>query len=199
MLQYYAKSWSVILRAVATAMEHHDPYILAAMDGVDFHPESNKSSVANRSEPTVFFFVVFGLVYEALSTSSADSASTSSTRQSLVISALQALKCLVRPEYSGKAILEPTIFDEFISLCYRMAMTESANIQVYLIEVLSTLAASQSQDSPADVLSLTSPTAHCLRICAHLLRHSTSATHGPIIRQSSCLTLGATTDVHLRG
>lgn len=172
---------------------------MAAMDGVDFHPDSNNPNVGKREEPTVFFFVVFGLVYEALSTSSADSASTSSTRQTLVISALQALKCLVRPEYSGKAIWEPTIFDEFISLCYRMAMTESANIQVHLIEVLSNLAASQDNPNPADALSLTSPKAHCLRICAHLLRHSTSTSHGPIIRQSLPPIISITINIFLRG
>jgi hypothetical protein len=155
------------------------------MDGLEFHPESKAPSVGKREEPTVFFFVIFGLVCEALSTSSADSALTSSTRQTLVISALQALKCLVRPEYSGKAIREPTIFDEFISLCYRMAMTESASIQVHLVEVLSNLAASQDDPSSIDALSLTSPKAHCLRICAHLLRHITSTARGPTIRLSS--------------
>lgn len=37
--------------------------------------------------------------------------------------------------------------------------------------------------STRDALSLTSPRTHCLRICAHVLRHSTSASRGPTIRQ----------------
>jgi HEAT repeat-containing protein 5 len=32
--------------------------------------------------------------------------------------------------------MEPTIFEEFISLCYRMGMTEAAGIQIRLIEML---------------------------------------------------------------
>ncbi|RDB24443.1 HEAT repeat-containing protein 5B [Hypsizygus marmoreus] len=183
LLPYYAKSWPVILQAVATAMNSGDPHILAAMDGQEFTASSKPPDVSKREEPTAFFYVIFGLVYEALVTSSADSTSASPSRQSLVIAALQALKCLVRPEYSGKAIKEPTIFDEFISLCYRMAMTESASIQVHLVEMLSTFAAAQEyKSSSGDALSLTSPKAHCLRICAHILRHSTSASRGQLIQ-----------------
>ncbi|KAG6857124.1 hypothetical protein H0H87_009256 [Tephrocybe sp. NHM501043] len=126
LLPYYSKSWSVILQAVATSMENGDPFILAAMDGQELTPESKPIIPNKREEPTAFFYVIFGLVYEALVTS-ADSTSSSSARQSLVVSALQALKCLVRPEYSGNAIKEPTIFDEF----------------VHLLEMLSSFASSQ--------------------------------------------------------
>lgn len=123
------------------------------MDGressVDNKPSNGSTTV--REEPTVFFFIVFGLVYEALVTSSADSALTTATRQPAVIAALQALKFLVRPEYSGKALLEPTAFDEFISLCYRIAMTETAPIQIHLVEVVTALASSQNQQSKISV------------------------------------------------
>jgi hypothetical protein len=126
----------------------NDPHILAAMDG----QEISKASPApakdgRREEPVMLFYIVFGLVYEALATASAES-SSSPSRQSTVIAALQTLKCLVRPEYAGKAIMEPAIFDEFISLCYRMAMTESANIQIHLVEVLAIMAATQSHATP---------------------------------------------------
>jgi hypothetical protein len=80
-------------------------------------------------------------------------------------------------------MMEPTMFDEFISLCYRIAMTESASIQIHLVEMLSVLAA--SQDHTSDPLSLTSSRAHCLRICAHILRHSTPSSRAPVIRQYS--------------
>ncbi|KAF9474335.1 clathrin-coated vesicle protein [Pholiota conissans] len=178
LLPYYSKSWAIILQAVATAMQAGDPHILAAMDGKEItETKQDLISTADRKEPTAFFFVIFGLVYEALATSSADSSSTTSSRQSSVVSALQALKCLVRPEYSGSAIMEPTIFDEFIALCYRMGMTESAAIQIHLVEMLSVFAASQTSASTGvDFLSLTSPTAHCLRICAHILKQTTSST-----------------------
>jgi hypothetical protein len=128
-------------------MECGDPHIHAAMDGHEFHAGTNKPSyLGKREEPTAFFFVIFGLVYEALATSSTESTSPASAQAS-VIAALQALKCLVRPEYSGMAIREPTIFEEFISLCYRIAITESARITVHLLEMLSVFATSQDQES----------------------------------------------------
>lgn len=134
------------MQAVATAMECGDPHIHASMDGQEFHAGVEPSNFGKREEPTAFFFVIFGLVYEALATSSAESTSAASARQTLVIAALQMLKSLVRPEYSGKAIRDPTIFEEFVSLCYRIAMTESARIQVHLLEMLSIFAASQDQE-----------------------------------------------------
>jgi HEAT repeat-containing protein 5 len=138
-----------MLRAVATSMEAKDPHLLAAMDGRDSVPEaiSKDLPAEPRKEPTAFFFILFGLVYEALSTSSSDSSNSASKRKATFIGALQALKWLVRPEYSGKAILEPTIFDEFISLMYRIAMTEPADVQVHLIAALSAFAATQGSSS----------------------------------------------------
>ena len=137
----------MILQAVAAAMDHGDLHILAAMDGAEPTSASRPVAASNRHEPTTFFYVVFGLVYEALVTSSAESTSASSARQTLVISALQALKCLVRPEYSGKVFEEATIFEEFISLCYRIVMTEPASVQVHLVEVISSFASSQGHQT----------------------------------------------------
>ena len=124
--------------------------MLAAMDGRESSTDiKSKAPATVRDEPTVFFFVIFGLIYEALATSSTESNLTTSTREPTVISALQALKCLVRPEFAGKALLEPTTFDELISLCYRMAMTETAPIQIQLVEMVAALAAGQVQRSKA--------------------------------------------------
>jgi hypothetical protein len=127
-------------------MECGDPRIYAAMSGQELSTSVKPSNFSKREEPTAFFFVIFGLVYEALATSSTESTSGASARQALVVAALQALKSLVRPEYSGKAFRDPTIFDEFISLCYRIAMTETAKIQVHLLDMLSIFAASKDQE-----------------------------------------------------
>ena len=131
-------------------MQAGDPAILAAMDGRESSVDiKNNGPDTVPNEPTMFFFVVFGLVYEALAASSAESSLSTSTREPTVIAALQTLKCLVRPEYSGKALLELTTFDELISLCYRMAMTETAPVQIHLVETVAALAASQDQRSKA--------------------------------------------------
>lgn len=150
-MQYYASAWSVILKAVGKAMEHNDPYVLAAMDGHDTINATSPPAIKvskDRVEPAQFFYIVFGIVYEALATSSTDSSSGSSsvpTRLSIVDAALQTLRSLVRPEYAGNALKEATIFDEFISLCYRLAMTEPASVQVKLISMLTALALSGSK------------------------------------------------------
>ena len=72
-------------------MQNDDPSILAAMDGQDAPPTQldPKAQPETREEPTVFFFVVFGLVYEALATSTPDSG-PEAQRTSIV--SLQALK-----------------------------------------------------------------------------------------------------------
>ncbi|KAF9487688.1 hypothetical protein BDN71DRAFT_1594368 [Pleurotus eryngii] len=162
-----------------------DPHIVAAMDGQTL---SATDTIANtavpRTEPTAFFYVVFGLVYEALATSSTEAAATSaSTRGQLVIACLQALKYLATPEYCGKAVMEPTAFEELLNLCYHMAMTESANVQIALTDMLLSWASSQDKGSDSlDLLSLTAPRTHCLRICSHIIQHSTSNPKGSIIQ-----------------
>ncbi|KAJ4473613.1 clathrin-coated vesicle protein [Lentinula aciculospora] len=182
LLPYYIDSWSIILQAVASSMQAKDPYIAAAMDGREQETTvAIDNSKSTREEPTTFFYIVFGLVYEALAEASTDSLTNSAARQASVVASLQTLKFLVRPEYAGKAMLDPIIFDEFISVCYRLAMTESAPIQIHLLEVMTVFAATQGSRT-SENMSFSSPQSHCLRICAHILRHSTSHSSGPIIQ-----------------
>lgn len=143
------ESWPVILQAVAMAMDAEEPAIHSAMDGLETASvvESN-GTVSKRTEPVVFFYVVFGLVYEALAAPSSETVSAA-LRQRIIIAALQALKSLVNPKYAGNALSEPTAFDELISLFYRIAMTETAAIQIHLIRVATALATSQDQQSKA--------------------------------------------------
>ena len=137
--QYYGEAWPIILQALAKAMEDDEPYVVGAMDGQEgiiasTQPES-KSRV--REEPTAFFFSVFGLVYEALCTAVPDA--DAAARRVCVI-ALQALKSLVRPKYCGKAFADPVLFEELVNLFYRMALTEPAVVQVYMVEAVASLA-----------------------------------------------------------
>ena len=89
-----------------------------------------------------FFFVVFGLVFEALSTSTPDSgAQTSRT----TVIALKALKCLVQSQYAGSAFKDVAVFEELVNMFYRMALTESVTVQIHLVETLASLATSISK------------------------------------------------------
>lgn len=142
-------------------MQSDDPSILAAMDGQEV-PSSqppSKTQLDSREEPTVFFFVVFGLVYEALATSTAD-AGPDAQRTSIV--SLQSLKCLVKRKYCGRVFNDPPLFEELLNLFYRMALTEPSGVQVHLVEAIASLAESIKSDNKTyvQVASHLSPTVY---------------------------------------
>ena len=127
-------------------MQLNDPYIYAAMDGRETTgtlPQSQEKDT-NREEPTLMFYPLFGLVYEALATSANDDSSSNSNQTKLIC--LHILTSLVKPEYSGKALLEPGVFEELTGLCYRMAVTESAAVQIRLVQAIASFASSQGRD-----------------------------------------------------
>lgn len=183
LLPYYTKSWPRILKAVSISMKSQDPTILAAMDGLDGPPEgaTKPEGSAPKDEPTAFFFPVFGLVFEALSSQSSEASSTPDSME-MTITSLDALKSLLRPEYCGSAVLEPAIFDELIGLSYRLALTEPALVQQHLVEAISSLAVSQGDrllrarasngKAAGDSFPVDVPLSDCLRICSFVLRHA---------------------------
>ena len=184
-------------------MQRHDPYILAAMDGREV---KSAAPTTSRDEPTAFFYVIFGLVYEALAQASTDSAASVATRD-VTITALQALGSLITPEYAGSAVLEPTIFEEFSNLCYRMAMTEPPEVQIHLIAVVSSFVDSQCRRTSTtkcvhlmlvyliayvpfrqrklSELPPGSPVNQCLRICAHILKQAIPSSREALSGRSS--------------
>ncbi|PPR04401.1 hypothetical protein CVT24_013210 [Panaeolus cyanescens] len=64
-----------------TRMERHTGLERAA-------PSQPSGTTTKRKEPTFFFYIFFGLVYEALATSSADASSASTSRQADAVSLL---------------------------------------------------------------------------------------------------------------
>lgn len=187
-------------------MQKDDPSVLAAMDGQELVSDqpAAKSASNKRDEPTVFFFVIFGLVYEALASSTPD-ADADAQRTSIV--SLQALKCLMRRKYCGKVFSDPPLFEELLNLFYRMALTEPSGVQIHLVEAIASLAESIKADnltlvtrssssiacscmrpdsnghSPGTADVLSSPLAHCLRICAYILRRVISGPQNGAIRE----------------
>lgn len=119
-----------------------DKAVLAAMDGQvpSVAKSTPESKISTRDEPAAYFFVIFGLVFEALTAS--DSNSSPDTRASMT-AALETLKYIVRPEYAGSAVLDLITFDEMMSLAYRMVMTETAAVQIQLVSAIASLATSR--------------------------------------------------------
>ncbi|KAG8714844.1 hypothetical protein FRC11_006860 [Ceratobasidium sp. 423] len=177
LLPYYSESWSKILAAVGCAMKAGDSNLLQAMDGLDPTTAATPAAKTARKDPTECFFVVLGLVYEALSNASSDSAATAETKTT-ALTAIQVLAYLVRPEYAGQAVLDPPIFDELIALWYRMTMTEPWSIQTYLVGAIASLAKSQHASirqgsaNGLEIMGSETPIAQCLRACVTILKNA---------------------------
>ena len=133
-------------------MHDGDAHVLAALDGSEVTANGAPQSVP-RTEPTALFFVIFGLVYEALASPDTDS---SSGHRAISVIALKCLKYLVRPQYSGHALLDQANFDELISLFYRMTITEPPIVVVHILEVISSFVVSQDTKlAELDALAVT--------------------------------------------
>lgn len=120
-------------------MHDGDAHVLAAMDGSETVVNGTTQPIP-RTEPAALFFVIFGLVYEALASPDTDSGSG---HRRISVIALKCLKYLVRPQYSGHALLDQANFDELVSLFYRMTITEPPTVVMHILEVISSLVVSQ--------------------------------------------------------
>lgn len=144
--QFYERSWPQMLHAVATLLKAQNVHMLKAVDGIDTQLDTPSPLVpeAPRDPPALFFWVLFGLSFEALCGAPPSAGNTS--QESVQAIALEALTGLIRPEVSGSALLQASLLDELCNLCYRLAITEGPEIKVLIIEVVLQLATSFSAD-----------------------------------------------------
>ena len=122
-------------------MQSKDYFILAAMDGQGIQEDIRVDT--KRADSAVYYPIVFGLVYEALATSSTEAAASAASDY-IVATALTAMRSLVRPEYSGNTLFEPATFTELTGLFYRITLTEPPEIQSLLVEVLLSIVSSRN-------------------------------------------------------
>lgn len=142
LLPHYKQTWHKIMQAVSILLAIDHPAIVKAMDGerLDEIQGDSKTAVnssAFRSEPTMLFFALYGLAFEALSTgpntTSANETAKNARMQSV---ALQAIKTLAKPQYSGTALLQDSTFEELCNLCYRIVLTEGVPVQAGIIDLV---------------------------------------------------------------
>lgn len=142
-MKFYQDSWLNLVDAIAGLVEKDIDFVFDALDGKSqpAEPESQekKEELANgdskgkghdinyRDEPVAFFFVLFGLAFEAL----VDQSTTSAQR----IEILQALKRILRPVISGNAIYQDAIFSETMDNLDRLVFTEGIPIQNVIVEI----------------------------------------------------------------
>lgn len=130
-----------LVDAIASLVEKDSDFVFDALDNkskaqdedVDetkangVVPSGKGDSINYRDEPVAFFFVLFGLAFEALVDQSV------SPPQRLEI--LQALAKILRPSVAGNAIYQDAVFSETVDTLDRLVLTEGHNIQTVIVEM----------------------------------------------------------------
>lgn len=89
-----------------------------------------------RDEPVAFFFVLFGISFEALVSRSGDETLVAQKR---TMDVLQALRKITSPAVAGRAIYQDAVFTETMDLFDRLALTERAEVQGVLVDIAQNL------------------------------------------------------------
>ncbi|TIA62932.1 ARM repeat-containing protein [Aureobasidium pullulans] len=138
LLKFYQDSWLNLVDAIASLIDEDSEFVFDALDGKTEADSNGATTVSRgsdinyREEPVAFFFVLFGLAFEALASKpGADSA----TARAQKLEILQALKRILRPSISGNAIYQEVIFNETMDLFDRMILTEPSNVQTVIVEI----------------------------------------------------------------
>ncbi|KAI1766040.1 ARM repeat-containing protein [Hypoxylon sp. FL1150] len=138
LLKFYQESWLKLVDAIASLIEQDSEFVFDALDGKETdasaaNGHSKNADINYRDEPVAFFFVLFGIAFEALATRSGQTDSLATQEQTLEI--LQALKKILHPSVSGHAIYREAIFSETMDLLDRLVLTEGLDVQGVIVEI----------------------------------------------------------------
>lgn len=138
LLKFYQESWLKLVDAIASLIEQDSEFVFDALDGKEAdatgtNGHAKSADINYRDEPVAFFFVLFGIAFEALATRSGQTDSLATQEQTLEI--LQALKKILHPSVSGHAIYREAIFSETMDLLDRLVLTEGLDVQGVIVEI----------------------------------------------------------------
>ncbi|KAI0879516.1 armadillo-type protein [Hypoxylon argillaceum] len=138
LLRFYQDSWLKLVDAIASLIEQDSEFVFDALDGKETdgpapNGQSKGADINYRDEPVAFFFVLFGIAFEALATRPGQTDSLATQEQTLEI--LQALKKILHPSVSGHAIYREAIFSETMDLLDRLVLTEGLDVQGVIVEI----------------------------------------------------------------
>ncbi|KAK5631761.1 hypothetical protein RRF57_007475 [Xylaria bambusicola] len=138
LLRFYQESWLRLVDAIASLIEQDSEFVFDALDGKETdgpapNGQSKGADINYRDEPVAFFFVLFGIAFEALATRPGQTDSLATQEQTLPI--LHALKKILHPSVSGQAIYKEAIFSETMDLLDRLVLTESLDVQSVIVEI----------------------------------------------------------------
>ncbi|KAL6707034.1 hypothetical protein ACN47E_004786 [Coniothyrium glycines] len=135
LLKFYQESWLNLVDAIASLIDEDSEFVFDALDGKTelSEPTANATEdhINYRDEPVAFFFVLFGLAFEALAGRPGDLQAT----KEQILEILQALKKILRPSVSGQAIYQEVVFSETMDMLDRLVLTEGLTIQTVIVEI----------------------------------------------------------------
>ncbi|RDW89137.1 ARM repeat-containing protein [Coleophoma cylindrospora] len=139
LLRFYQDSWLNLVDAIASLIEQDSEFVFDALDGKETDAPTNGTNghskgndINYRDEPVAFFFVLFGIAFEAL-VARPGSDALATKEQTLEI--LQALKKILHPSVSGHAIYREAIFSETMDLLDRLVLTEGIDVQGVIVQI----------------------------------------------------------------
>lgn len=138
LLRFYQDSWLQLVDAIASLIEQDSEFVFDALDGKEStsaatNGHSKTPGINYRDEPVAFFFVLFGLAFEALAIRPGQGDTLATQEQTLAI--LQALKKILHPSVSGHAIYRPDVFTETMDLLDRLVLTEGLDVQAVIVSI----------------------------------------------------------------
>ncbi|KAF1967359.1 ARM repeat-containing protein [Bimuria novae-zelandiae CBS 107.79] len=137
LLKFYQESWLNLVDAIASLIDEDSEFVFDALDGkTEFTeeasiPSRNPDHINYRDEPVAFFFVLFGLAFEALAGRPGDLQAS----KEQILEILQALKKILRPSVSGHAIYQEVVFSETMDMLDRLVLTEGLQVQTVIVEI----------------------------------------------------------------
>jgi hypothetical protein len=135
LLKFYQDSWLNLVDAIASLIDEDSEFVFDALDGKSEPSAGNgngkPSDINYRDEPVAFFFVLFGIAFEALAGRPGDLQAS----KEQILEILQALKKILRPAVSGHAIYQEVVFSETMDMLDRLVLTEGLNVQSVIVQI----------------------------------------------------------------
>lgn len=141
-----------LVNAIASLIDQDSDFVFDALDGKTAEGRvdgtvTEASNINYRDEPVAFFFVLFGISFEALMTRP-NNDTLEAREQTLEI--LLALKRILRPSVSGNAIYQDNVFSETMELFDRLVLTDGLQVQAVIVDIARNLCLAHPSAKEAD-------------------------------------------------
>ena len=123
--------------AIASLIDQDIEFVFDALDGKSRMQDRKSNGIDEneinyREEPVAFFFILFGIAFEALVKRDTTDYQGG---QDQTLEILLALKRILRPPVSGRAIYQSAVFSETMELFDRLALTEGLPVQAAVVDI----------------------------------------------------------------